>query len=116
MYFSKSKSFDRKTPGYRSINGNFGILIVSISSLMFGAQAHASTFVVNRQQVRKYSHSQIHFGLFVMGRSISENETNYLHGKYHSLSSACLSNPRARTQLRASPQLISLMGEYDFLR
>lgn len=101
---------------FHSLGRRLTSFLIFIFILTFAPEAFANSFVVNCQQIDKIGHTQVHIGLSVMGRRISESERNYLHSKYHSLSNACLSNPRARAQLRASPQLISLLAEYGFLR
>lgn len=101
---------------FHPIEKRLASLLIVIFTLIIAPEAFASSFIVNCQQIDKLGHTQVHIGLSVMGRRVSETERNYLHSKYHSLSNACLSNPRARTQLRASPQLISLLAEYGFLR
>jgi hypothetical protein len=83
--------------------------------LMSASESVASSYSVSCRQISNISHPQVHFGMSVAGRRVSASEINYLHNKYHYLSQACRYNPRARTLLKASPQLISLMSDYGLL-
>ena len=88
---------------------------VAFFSLLAPAIANAHNIVINCHRIQRYSHSQVHFGLSMIGNRVPHSEKQYLHEKYHYISQSCQSNHNAKVHIKASPQLISMMTEYCFL-
>ena len=88
---------------------------IAFFSLLAPAIANAHNIVINCHRIQRYSHSQVHFGLSMIGNRVPHSEKQYLHEKYHHLSQSCQSNHNAKVHIKASPQLISMMTEYGFL-
>ena len=91
------------------------IAFIAFFSIIVPAMATAHTVVINCHRIQRYSHSQVHFGLSMIGNRVPHSEKHYLHEKYHHLSQSCQSNHTAKIHVKASPQLVSMMTEYGFL-
>ena len=89
--------------------------LIAFFSLLAPAIANAHNIVINCHRIQRYSHSQVHFGLSMIGNRVPHSEKQYLHEKYHHLSQSCQSNHSAKIYIKASPQLVSMMTEYGFL-
>ena len=55
---------------------------VAFFSLVAPAIANAHNIVINCHRIQRYSHSQVHFGLSMIGNRVPHSEKQYLHEKY----------------------------------
>lgn len=99
----------------RTMHKSISLVFIILGAVSAPSIALAHNIVINCHKIQKYSHSQVHFGLSMIGNRVAHSEKNYLHEKYHHLSQSCQSNHAAKIHVKASPQLVSMMSEYGFL-